>query len=982
MRILIDLQACQTPGSRHRGIGRYSLALAQAMLEVGEQHEFHLLLNDQFAEAATELQQSLAHYPNLKQVHLWSSVAGVAEIEAKNFWRTQAAEALREQAIAAIEPDFIHIASLFEGMVDDAVTSVAASVKHIPTAVTLYDLIPLINAEPYLENQLVRRWYYRKCQSLKNADLLLAISESSRQEGLNWLALPDERVVTISSAVDQRFVPQNYAQSQLDALLDKYQLQAGYLMYTGGIDLRKNIEGLIRAYAALAPELQQRHQLAIVCSARDEDKQRLLQLAAAQGLAADRVRLTGYVPDADLPPLYQHCALFVFPSWHEGFGLPALEAMSCGAPVIASNTSSLPEVLDLPEALFDPYDSNAIASKISAALSDTEFRQRLLANSQRQAQAFSWHSCAKRALAAMEACWQRQQQAQSDWPLVAAKPRLAYVSPIPDEKSGIADYSAELLPELARYYDIDIIVQQETVAHDWLQANFAIRDVNYLLDHQHDYARVLYHFGNSTCHTHMFRLLKEIPGAVVLHDFYLSGILSHLELSAQEPAIWLKALYASHGLHTLLQRQDVDDLNEIIWRYPCNHEVLNRARGVIVHSQFSGQLARHWYTGLSEKSWRYIPHLRILPQVVNKQKARAALGLAEDEILVCSFGILGQTKLNHRLLKAWKDSGLAAKKKLRLVFVGKNDEGPYGLEIQQLIAAAQAQEEIRITGFASQTMFREYLQAADLAVQLRGNSRGETSGTVLDCLAYGLPVIVNNNGSLGEFPDDVVLKLENEFSDQALCEALLSLAESAPLRQQLGHAGRCYVQQQHAPAQIGFSYAKAIEAFYDLPASRIYQQTLARLGQIPFVPGQDDVLAVAQVLAQQKPGLRPRRLLINLDQHEDLLENQAALQFFEQFILATPAGWRVELVRKQSKNWMTLSAKLAKIWKLPEFVVNDEYLELAACDLLWQFVAEAVPPPQAMAQCLLDRANWQDTAQHRDEVAKCWSNIIIKSKDL
>ncbi len=979
MRLLIDLQACQTPGSRHRGIGRYSLALVQAMLEVGKQHEFHLLLNDQFAEAAAELQQSLCHYKNLKQVHVWQSVAGVAEIEAKNFWRTQAAEALREQAIAKIAPDFIHIASLFEGMVDDAVTSVAANLRHIPTAVTLYDLIPLINAEPYLENQLVRRWYYRKCQGLKNSDLLLAISESSRQEGLNWLSLPAERVVTISSAVDQRFMPQSYERAQIDALLDKYQLQPEYLMYTGGIDLRKNIEGLIRAYARLTPELRQRHQLAIVCSAREEDKQRLLQLAAAEGIAADRVRLTGYVPDEDLPPLYQHCALFVFPSWHEGFGLPALEAMSCGAPVIASNTSSLPEVLDFPEALFDPYDANAIASKISAALSDTDLRARLLANSQRQAQAFSWQACAHRALAAMEAYLQK---ARSDWPLAAGKPRLAYVSPIPDEKSGIADYSAELLPELARYYQIDIIVQQASLAQDWLQANFAIRDVNYLLAHQHEYARVLYHFGNSSCHTHMFRLLKEVPGAVVLHDFYLSGILSHLELTAQEPGIWLKALYASHGLHALLQRRDVEDLNEIIWRYPCNHEVVNRAKGVIVHSHYSGQLARQWYTGLSEQHWCYIPHLRILPQNLQKQKARAALGIAEDEVLVCSFGILGQTKLNHRLLKAWKDSGLAARAKFRLVFVGKNDEGPYGLEIQKLMSEAQACEEIRITGFASQTVFRDYLQAADLAVQLRGNSRGETSGTVLDCLAYGVPVIVNNNGSLGEFPDDVVIKLDNDFKDEALNQALVDLSGSAERRWQLGQDGRRYVQNQHAPAQIGLRYAQAIEAFYAQPEACAYQQTLASLGQIPFVPSQEDVVAVAQVLARQKNSLRARRLLINLDQAEELLENEAASSFFEQFILATPLGWRVELVRKQSKNWMTLSAKLAKIWKLAEFVVKDEYLELEKGDVIWQFAAETQAAGQAKAQSLIYRANWQDRKQHRDDVAACWSNIIMISKDL
>ena len=100
---------------------------------------------------------------------------------------------------------------------------------------------------------------------------------------------------------------------------------------------------------------------------------------------------------------------------------------------------------------------------------------------------------------------------------------MAYFSPLPPERSGISDYSAELLPELYRYYDIDVVVDQETISDQWIIDHCGIIDVQTFRDNNTDYDRVLYHFGNSQFHSYMFALLLEIPGVVVLHDFYLSG---------------------------------------------------------------------------------------------------------------------------------------------------------------------------------------------------------------------------------------------------------------------------------------------------------------------------------------------------------------------------------------------------------------------------------------------------------------------------
>ncbi len=136
----------------------------------------------------------------------------------------------------------------------------------------------------------------------------------------------------------------------------------------------KNVDGLIRAYALLPQALRAQHQLVIVCAVHMQDRLRLEAVAKKQGLAPDELVLTGFVPEDELVLLYNQCKLFAFPSWHEGFGLPALEAMACGRAVIGSNSSSLPEVIGREDALFDARSDASIAEKIAQVLSDDAFK--------------------------------------------------------------------------------------------------------------------------------------------------------------------------------------------------------------------------------------------------------------------------------------------------------------------------------------------------------------------------------------------------------------------------------------------------------------------------------------------------------------------------------------------------------------------------------------------------------------------------------
>ena len=180
-----------------------------------------------------------------------------------------------------------------------------------------------------------------------------------------------------------------------------------FVMYTGGPDRRKNINGLIRAWATLPPAVRAGHQLAVICNLNDGHRTLLRSLARECGMAADELTLPGFVSDADLVGLYNLAKAFVFPSWHEGFGLPVLEAMACGTAVIAASTSSLPEVVGRNDALFDPTSSAAIASALERVLTDDGFRADLQAYGLRRARMFSWEATARRALDAFESFGER-----------------------------------------------------------------------------------------------------------------------------------------------------------------------------------------------------------------------------------------------------------------------------------------------------------------------------------------------------------------------------------------------------------------------------------------------------------------------------------------------------------------------------------------------------------------------------------------------
>jgi len=403
MKLVIDLQGAQA-SQKDRGVGRYSLALAKAMASAPRNHEVTVALSHSFPDELDQTRRTFEEFLPPGGVVLWQAPDPIRALDPVNEPRRRRAEILREAFLRGLKPDLVFVSNLFDGYMDEAVTSVKKYCFDQPTACTVYDLIPLVYEDQYLDDASYARWYREKVENLKQSNLLLAISDSVRREVVSRLDLPEVRVINISAAADPCFQPITIPESKQLAIRGAWGISRPFVMFTGGVDYRKNIQGLLRAYARLPMEVRKGHQLVIVCAANAASLSQLRKQASDAGLAQDEVVFTGFVSDEDLIALYNLCTVFCFPSLYEGFGIPALEAMQCGAATIGSDRSSIPEVIGCQQALFDPSDLEAFAAKLHQVLVDDEFRASLREHALKQARKFTWANCASLAWDGLEEC--------------------------------------------------------------------------------------------------------------------------------------------------------------------------------------------------------------------------------------------------------------------------------------------------------------------------------------------------------------------------------------------------------------------------------------------------------------------------------------------------------------------------------------------------------------------------------------------------
>jgi glycosyltransferase involved in cell wall biosynthesis len=255
------------------------------------------------------------------------------------------------------------------------------------SVVTIHDCIHLMFPQ-YLPNRaayayaLTSMWI-----AVRRSDRILTVSEASKRDIVHFFKVPPEKIVVVYNAIDERFrTPPS--EEDVARVRERYQLAQGFVLYVGNIKPHKNLVRLIEAYDLL------RHrgfdELKLLIIGDEISKLPALRRAVHTHKLHKHVRFLGYLPDETLAVLYRLADVFVFPSLYEGFGLPPLEAMACGTPVVTSNVSSLPEVTGDAAVLVDPYDVESIAEGIQRVLSNPALSAELRAKGVARAREFSW----------------------------------------------------------------------------------------------------------------------------------------------------------------------------------------------------------------------------------------------------------------------------------------------------------------------------------------------------------------------------------------------------------------------------------------------------------------------------------------------------------------------------------------------------------------------------------------------------------------
>ena len=365
MKVCLDLSAAV---HGRAGVGRYSQRLAEALIALGGD-EYSVFYNRPAdAQIAPPLDR-LPRVPLALGDKPWRARVALAhEMRQPQDWLLSGA-------------DLFH-----------ALDHLLPYLTRTPSVFTLYDLT--YRVQPATHNTLNRLYLTLLMPTfLRRANAVIAISESTRRDALRAYRLDPARITVVYGGVDPGFCPTPpVAQA---AVRQKYALPERFILSVGTIEPPRISTALLDAYHTLR---QSDSELGLVIAGRRGWRsasffERLRRL----GLEAT-VRLLGPVPDADLPALYSAAEVFAYPSLYEGFGLPPLEAMACGTPVVVSNTSSLPEVVGKAGLLVEPHDIAGLAAAIEAALTDTALQADLCARGLMQARCFTWEAAARATL--------------------------------------------------------------------------------------------------------------------------------------------------------------------------------------------------------------------------------------------------------------------------------------------------------------------------------------------------------------------------------------------------------------------------------------------------------------------------------------------------------------------------------------------------------------------------------------------------------
>ncbi len=812
MRIGFDMLAVQSPHHGARGIGRYSANLVNSLLARNDDHEYVLYVHDGLP--TTRIPAS----PRA-QIRTIKPQWGLGEIMPPFMDRLARSNPDGLDAIVVLSP-FEHWASY---------TPPARPPDGPKIVSVVYDLIPfLFQNEMHVDRELMR--HYHVLEKLARYDLLLAISDATRRDCLSVLRVPDNRVVNISGASDSSFfVPDRSTPTPaaVREILTELGINRPFVLNVGGLDARKNTGKLLDAYAELPPRVRNSHQLVLTFALNDWGREAVIEHARKCGIENTLV-MTGEVSDATLLTLYQRCEAFAMPSLYEGFGLPLLEAMHCGAAVIGGNNSSQVEVVGDSGLLVDAGDAHDIAAKLASVLENPVFARSLRTKAVERAATFSWGRTSSLALEGITDLERRPRpttRIRFDRGHTQ-KPTIAFFSPLPPRKSGVSDYSAFLLEELRKTYRIDLfhdsgyVPEPALTSPDFMSCDYRLFD---RLASAKEYHAIVYQMGNSWYHGYMYPIILRHRGLVTLHDFCLAGFHLHYGhargLGKSFIADELRAAYP----------EDLELIEETLPAWPecwedivrdcarrgwfLNRRVLDAAECMVVHSPWCQLQAR--------ASLENADKVIVIPHGIHPRRAsnaaRAAIRerfhLPQDALLVSSFGFIHPDKMSPQALDAFVTIARDVPGAL-FVFVGEEADGG---EVRRHATSLGLNDRVRFLGRQPAEAFAELISVTDVGVNLRlPPTNGETSGALLNLLASSVATVVTDVATFSDYPEGVVRKVRWETEGaEGLLRAMHGLSTNREAREALGQSAWSYVDEHHEWSRVTQLYVEAIERCHE-----------------------------------------------------------------------------------------------------------------------------------------------------------------------
>ncbi|MCZ2340368.1 MAG: glycosyltransferase family 4 protein [Bacteroidales bacterium] len=433
MRILINGHAFQAPSTRHRGIGRYARTLCAGIAAVRPDWQLEFLEFDHIDAIDS------ADLPHGSQIVPYHSPAKLVFHSPEKMW--EAGRHL-EDWVSQNLPDIFLSISTFEG---DAVLPPQA-IDGVPHVIVIHDLIPMVYAPLVFSNDAWAGVYAERLQMMRDAALWLANSEATAQDVRRLVPHRQGAVTNIGGATDSHFTADEDPETDA-ALLRARGIHRPFLLVGGGDCWRKNMRGCVSGYARLPRTVREHYDLVIAGSYSANEQQRIQQLAVDLGVVF-QVRQLGRVTDAELAALYRQCRVFLFPSLYEGLGLPIVEALLCGAPVVTASTSSMPEYAGPAAHYCDPLQPESIAHAIAAAIAEPAATRR----AERIAYGYTHtpQTVGERACRAMEDLLAI--------PRKSRRPTLAWFAEL-RPPFGVPEADLPVLAQLAREYSIEIICQ-------------------------------------------------------------------------------------------------------------------------------------------------------------------------------------------------------------------------------------------------------------------------------------------------------------------------------------------------------------------------------------------------------------------------------------------------------------------------------------------------------------------------------------------